>query len=149
MAACWRLSVTGPVVGRKPRHPCWTKQRSWWRPVILAIAAFMVMLDITGNCKDKDVVFWVGKDSWRTDLGLRLSGIGTPALAHIAAALAFAISSKLLLIWEKKKKIKRDQCNILYWQKIFFFFWKKFLLLTKAAFIWSKNAVKTVKFITI
>lgn len=37
--------------------------------------------------------------------GLRLSGIGIPALAHIAAALALAISSNCSL--SIRKKVKR------------------------------------------
>lgn len=36
-------------------------------------------------------------------LGLRLSGMGIPALAHIAAALAFAISSN----WSLSKSVRR------------------------------------------
>lgn len=46
-----------------------------------------------GRGKERGVGEGVGKGSWRIALGRRLSGMGTPALAHMAAALAFAISS--------------------------------------------------------
>lgn len=85
--------------------------------VILAIAALMVMLDIVdiperlgkpigpmlcipipmgrgkGRGRESGAGEGVGRGSWRMALGRRLSGIGTPAFAHIAAALALAISS--------------------------------------------------------
>lgn len=46
----------------------------------------------------------VGRGSWRMAFGRRLSGIGTPALAHMAAALALAISSNWSLSEESKDK---------------------------------------------
>lgn len=77
--------------------------------VILAMAAFIVMFGIdgmpgipigrfmgklgTGSGKDKGAGEGVGNGNWRIAFGLRLSGMGIPALAHIAAALAFAISN--------------------------------------------------------
>lgn len=53
----------GASCGKEAKAPMLDKAAVMVAAVILAIAAFMVMLDITGNCKDKDVVFWVGKDS--------------------------------------------------------------------------------------
>lgn len=79
--------------------------------VILAMAAFIVMFGIdgmpgipigrfmgklgtgSGRGKDKGAGEGVGNGNWRIAFGLRLSGMGIPALAHIAAALAFAISN--------------------------------------------------------
>lgn len=82
--------------------------------VMLAIAAFMVMLIgmfidmfmgmfiFMGMEKDMGL----GKGSWRTALGRRLSGMGIPALAHMAAALALAISSNWSL------SVRRDEEHI-------------------------------------
>jgi len=50
---------------------------------MLATAAFMAMLG-SGSGR--------GSGSWVVSLGFRLSGTGTPAFAHMAAALALAIS---------------------------------------------------------
>lgn len=88
--------------------------------VMLAIAALMVMLDIlgipgilgkpigpmlgmlgipipmgrgSGRGRESGVGDGVGRGSCRMALGRRLSGMGTPAFAHMAAALALAISS--------------------------------------------------------
>lgn len=79
--------------------------------VMLAIAAFIGIFGIAdipgmpigkfmgklgtgrGRGKDRGVGVGVGKGNWRIALGLRLSGMGIPALAHIAAALALAISN--------------------------------------------------------
>lgn len=97
--------------------------------VILAIAALMVMLDMgipgilgspigpmlgilgipmpigrgKGRGKDRGVGDGVGRGSWRMAFGRRLSGMGTPALAHIAAALALAISSN----WSLSSSVSR------------------------------------------
>lgn len=46
-----------------------------------------------GSGKERGVGDGVGRGSWRMAFGRRLSGMGTPALAHMAAALALAISS--------------------------------------------------------
>lgn len=46
----------------------------------------------------------VGSGSWRMAFGRRLSGMGTPALAHIAAAFAFAISSNWSLSDARQKE---------------------------------------------
>ena len=89
--------------------------------VMLAMAALMVILDMLpmpigpmlpmpicpmlpmpipmpmgmgrGRGRESGVGEGVGSGSWRMALGRRLSGMGTPALAHMAAALALAISS--------------------------------------------------------
>lgn len=95
--------------------------------VILAIAALMVMLDIVdiperlgkpigpmlcipipmgrgkGRGRESGAGEGVGRGSWRMALGRRLSGIGTPAFAHIAAALALAISSN----WSLSSSVSR------------------------------------------
>lgn len=56
--------------------------------VILAIAAFMTILGrVRGSTVDR-----------------RLAGMGIPALAHMAAALAFAISNNWSLSEKTKKK---------------------------------------------
>lgn len=89
--------------------------------VMLAIAAFMVMLIgmfidmfmgmfmgmfiFMGMEKDMGLL-GLGKGSWRTALGRRLSGMGIPALAHMAAALALAISSNWSL------SVRRDEEHI-------------------------------------
>lgn len=82
--------------------------------VMLAIAAFMVMLIgmfidmfmgmfiFMGMEKDMGLL-GLGKGSWRTALGRRLSGMGIPALAHMAAALALAISSN----WSLSSSVSR------------------------------------------
>lgn len=59
--------------------------------VILAIAAFMAIL---GRAKGSTV-------------DLRLAGMGIPALAHMAAALALAISSN----WSLSEKTQRTNIN--------------------------------------
>lgn len=101
--------------------------------VILAIAALMVMFDILGipgivgkpigpmlgifgilgipmpigrgkgRGRDRGVGDGVGSGSWRMALGRRLSGMGTPAFAHIAAAFALAISSN----WSLSSSVSR------------------------------------------
>lgn len=53
----------GASCGKEVKAPMLDKAAVMVAAVILAIAAFIVMLDITGNGKDKDVGFWVGKDS--------------------------------------------------------------------------------------
>lgn len=81
---------------------------------IVATAAFIAMLGMLAmpmgrficcpsrdKAKDVETVDWRG--SWSTDLGLRLSGIGIPALAHIAAAFALAISSS----WSLSSSVRR------------------------------------------
>jgi len=62
--------------------------------VILAIAAFMAIL---------------GSMAMGSTLVLRLGGMGNPALAHMAAALALAISSNWFLSEDKKRE--RDDIN--------------------------------------
>lgn len=42
-------------------------------------------------------------------LGFKLSGMGTPAFAHIAAALAFAISSN----WSLSRSVRRGDLLLL------------------------------------
>lgn len=95
--------------------------------VILAIAALMVIFDMLGipgildspigpmlgipmpigrgkgRGKERGVGDGVGRGSWRMALGRRLSGMGTPALAHMAAALALAISSN----WSLSSSVRR------------------------------------------
>lgn len=100
--------------------------------VILAIAALMVILDMgipgilgspigprfgifgmlgipmpigrgKGRGRERGVGDGVGRGSWRMAFGRRLSGIGTPALAHIAAAFALAISSN----WSLSSSVSR------------------------------------------
>lgn len=56
-----------------------------------------------GKGKERGPGDGVGSGSWRMALGRRLSGMGTPALAHIAAALAFAISSS----WSLSSSVSR------------------------------------------
>ena len=112
--------------------------------VILAIAALMVMFDMLGipgilpkpigpmldifcmlaipmpiesgkgRGKERGVGDGVGRGSWRMAFGRRLSGMGTPALAHMAAALALAISSSWSLSEERdfrKDTWKRGNVN--------------------------------------
>lgn len=57
----------------------------------------------SGSGKERGVGDGVGRGSWRMAFGRRLSGIGTPALAHIAAALALAISSN----WSLSSSVRR------------------------------------------
>lgn len=101
--------------------------------VILAIAALMVMFDMLGipgilgnpigpmlgifgmlgipmpigrgkgRGKERGAGDGVGRGSWRIAFGRRLSGMGTPALAHMAAALALAISSN----WSLSSSVSR------------------------------------------
>ncbi len=54
---------------------------------------------------------------------------------------AHFISKNALICLKKKSKNKNTfyKCALLFKS-----FWKMFLMLTKAAFIWSKNTVKTV-----
>lgn len=56
-----------------------------------------------GRGKESGVGDGVGRGSWRMALGRRLSGMGTPALAHMAAALALAISSN----WSLSSSVRR------------------------------------------
>lgn len=56
-----------------------------------------------GRGKDRGAGDGVGRGSWRMAFGRRLSGMGTPALAHMAAALALAISSN----WSLSSSVSR------------------------------------------
>lgn len=108
---------SGARGGMAARAPMLVKAAVIVAAVMLAIAALMVMLDIlgipgilgkpmgpmlgipipmgrgSGRGKESGVGDGVGKGSCRMALGRRLSGMGTPAFAHMAAALALAISS--------------------------------------------------------
>lgn len=101
----------GAIGGIDAKAPMLERAAVMVAAVMLATAAFIVMLGIaampgkpmvrfigrlgtgSGRGNDKGVGDGVGKGNWRIAFGLRLSGMGIPALAHIAAALAFAISS--------------------------------------------------------
>lgn len=99
----------GAIGGIDAKAPMLERAAVMVAAVMLATAAFIVMLGIAdmpakpmfrfigklgmGRGNDKGVGDGVGKGNWRIAFGLRLSGMGIPALAHIAAALAFAISS--------------------------------------------------------
>lgn len=113
--------------GMAARAPILVRAAVMVAAVILAIAALMVMLDMLdipvrlgrpiapmlgipipmgrgiGRGRDSGVGEGVGRGSWRMALGRRLSGIGTPALAHMAAALALAISSN----WSLSSSVSR------------------------------------------
>lgn len=98
----------GANCGKEARAPILDKAAVMVAAVMLAIAAFIVMFDIPATPKGREpdkgkAEFGFGKGSWRTVLGLRLSGMGTPALAHIAAALALAISSSCSLSVDEKQ----------------------------------------------
>lgn len=114
---------SGARGGMAARAPMLVKAAVIVAAVILAIAALMVMFDMLGipdildipigpmlgifgmlgipmpigrgkgNGKESGVGDGVGRGSWKMVFGRRLSGMGTPALAHMAAALALAISS--------------------------------------------------------
>lgn len=106
--------------GMAARAPMLVKAAVMVAAVILATAALMVMFDIVGipgivgnpigpmpdifgipmpigrgrgKGKEMGEGEGVGRGSWRIAFGRRLSGMGTPAFAHMAAALALAISS--------------------------------------------------------
>lgn len=110
----------GASGGIAARAPMLVKAAVMVAAVILATAALMVMFDIVGipgmlckpigpmldifgipipigrgNGKGNEIGEGdgVGRGSWRMAFGRRLSGMGTPALAHMAAAFALAISS--------------------------------------------------------
>lgn len=68
-----------------------------------------------GKGKERGPGDGVGSGSWRMAFGRRLSGMGTPALAHIAAAFAFAISSNWSLSDAKKKR--EEEFNVVAAQK--------------------------------
>lgn len=100
----------GGIAGMDAKAPMLDSAAVMVAAVILATAAFMGMFGMAGipgipmgrfrgklgtgkgKGKDRGVGVGVGKGNWRIAFGLRLSGIGIPALAHIAAALALAIS---------------------------------------------------------
>ena len=67
--------------------------------VMLVMAAFMAML---GMGMER------GMSSWPVSLGFRLSGMGTPALVHMAAALALAISSSCSLSGRRPEEQKQS-----------------------------------------
>lgn len=117
--------------GMAARAPMLVKAAVMVAAVILATAALMVMFDIVGipgivdnpsgpmlgifgipmpigrgkgRGNEMGEGDGVGRGSWRMAFGRRLSGIGTPALAHMAAALALAISSNWSLSEESKDK---------------------------------------------
>lgn len=94
----------GAMCGSEARAPILDKAALIVAAVMLAIAAFIVMR-LPDNGKDKDEEFGLGKGSWRIVLGLRLSGMGTPALVHIAAALALAISNSCSLSVDEKESM--------------------------------------------
>lgn len=62
-----------------------------------------------GRGKERGEGDGVGKGSCRMAFGRRLSGMGTPAFAHMAAALALAISSNWSLSEEKDSKRKIEE----------------------------------------
>lgn len=122
---------SGARGGMAARAPMLVKAAVIVAAVILAIAALMVMFDILGipgivgrpigpilgifgmlgipmpigrgrgRGKERGVGDGVGRGSWRMAFGRRLSGMGTPALAHMAAAFALAISSNWSLSEER------------------------------------------------
>lgn len=131
--------------GMAARAPMLVKAAVIVAAVMLAIAALMVMLDIlgipgilgkpigpmlgmlgipipidrgSGRGKESGVGDGVGRGSCRMAFGRRLSGMGTPAFAHMAAALALAISSNWPLseegakTMERVKQIKQIYINI-------------------------------------
>lgn len=124
---------SGASGGMAARAPMFVKAAVIVAAVILAIAALMVMFDMLGipgilgipsgpmldifgmlgipmpigsgkgKGKEMGVGDGVGRGSWRMAFGRRLSGMGTPALAHMAAALALAISSN----WSLSSSVRR------------------------------------------
>lgn len=124
---------SGARGGMAARAPMLVKAAVIVAAVILAIAALMVMFDMLGipgilgipigpmlgifgmlgipmpigrgkgKGKEMGAGDGVGKGSCRMAFGRRLSGMGTPALAHIAAALALAISSN----WSLSSSVSR------------------------------------------
>lgn len=124
---------SGARGGMAARAPMLVKAAVIVAAVILAIAALMVMFDMLGipgilgipigpmlgifgmlgipipigrgkgRGRDRGVGDGVGRGSWRMAFGRRLSGMGTPALAHMAAALALAISSN----WSLSSSVRR------------------------------------------
>lgn len=122
--------------GMAARAPMLVKAAVIVAAVMLAIAALMVMLDIlgipgmlgkpmgpmlgilgipipmgrgSGRGKESGVGDGVGRGSCRMALGRRLSGMGTPAFAHMAAALALAISSNWSLSEEGEERMKSQR----------------------------------------
>lgn len=114
------MEGSGVRGGMAARAPMLVKAAVMVAAVMLATAALMVMLDMLGipgiadipigpmldifgipmpigrgkgRGKERGAGDGVGRGSCRMAFGRRLSGMGTPALAHIAAALALAISS--------------------------------------------------------
>lgn len=85
------------------------------RPIGPMLGIPMPMGRGRGKGKDRGPGDGVGSGSWRMALGRRLSGMGTPALAHIAAALAFAISSNWSLSDARQKK-ERERDNAIWSQ---------------------------------
>ncbi len=76
MIQCWRTTVDGSAVLKE--NSCRNRTKVINIPaVMLAIAAFIAIL---GRARGSTV-------------DLRLAGMGIPALAHMAAALALAISN--------------------------------------------------------
>lgn len=124
---------SGARGGMAARAPMLVKAAVIVAAVILAIAALMVMFDMLGipgilgipigpmlgifgmlgipmpigrgkgRGKESGAGDGVGRGSWRMAFGRRLSGMGTPALAHMAAALALAISSN----WSLSSSVSR------------------------------------------
>lgn len=74
------------------------------RPIGPMLGIPMPMGRGRGKGKERGPGDGVGSGSWRMAFGRRLSGMGTPALAHIAAALAFAISSNWSLSDMRQKR---------------------------------------------
>lgn len=74
------------------------------RPIGPMLGIPMPMGRGRGKGKERGPGDGVGSGSWRMAFGRRLSGMGTPALAHIAAALAFAISSNWSLSDTRQKE---------------------------------------------
>lgn len=127
---------SGARGGMAARAPMLVKAAVIVAAVILAIAALMVMFDMLGipdildipigpmlgifgmlgipmpigrgkgNGKESGVGDGVGRGSWKMVFGRRLSGMGTPALAHMAAALALAISSNWSL--SEKREVRGE-----------------------------------------
>lgn len=123
---------SGARGGMAARAPMLVKAAVMVAAVILAIAALMVIFDMgipgivgspigpmlgifgmlgipmpigrgKGKGKERGAGDGVGRGSWRIAFGRRLSGIGTPAFAHMAAALALAISSN----WSLSSSVSR------------------------------------------
>lgn len=125
----------GASGGMAARAPMLVKAAVMVAAVMLATAALMERFDIAGipgilgrpigpmlgmlgipmpmgrgrgKGKERGPGDGVGRGSWRMAFGRRLSGMGTPALAHMAAALAFAISSNWSLSEMRRKKSERE-----------------------------------------